>query len=77
MTWGTFYSGEKIHFDESSPKIVRMHGSESFGAILEPPRESELDCCHDPAKNFHLKIQPYQPIQILPSSDLGFLNTTS
>lgn len=54
-----------------------MHGSESFGAILEPPRESELDCCHDPAKNFHLKIQPYQPIQVLPSSDLGFLNTTS
>lgn len=31
------------------PKIARMHGSESFSAILEPPRESELDCCHDPA----------------------------
>lgn len=30
-------------------KIVRMRGPESCSAILEPPRESELDCCHDPA----------------------------
>lgn len=30
-------------------KIVRMRGPESCSAILEPPRENELDCCHDPA----------------------------
>lgn len=55
-TWRTGGAGDRGNilfwgdeFRWIKPKIVRMHGSESFSAILEPPRESELDCCHDPA----------------------------
>lgn len=40
------------------PKIVRMHGSESFSAILEPPRENELYCCYDPAFPFKNTVTP-------------------